>query len=128
VARRTKQIRNEFMHLTARIEFAPSDGAQNLRHTFATVLQDANVDPPHPERADGARASVSTVPSWASHDCRLHPHAARTKRQQLERAWEGHRVVQVAEAWLQRQEATPVQSICTGCRWGAAWCPAKPVW
>jgi integrase len=44
-ALRDEWIRIEFMRLTKRIGLAEVTAPKTLRHTFATILQDANVDP-----------------------------------------------------------------------------------
>jgi hypothetical protein len=100
---RTDVIRNEFIDLTGHIGLAHITAPKTLRHTFATILQDANVDPlirnelmgHAPGLASGAGAGLGMTAVYTH----TRPE---TKRRQLENALANRPAVAAAQAWLQR--------------------------
>jgi hypothetical protein len=69
-------IRNEFIDLTSRIALGHVTAPKTLRHTFATILQDANVDPLIRNELMGHVPSTSPG-TWggARNDCCIHAHS-----------------------------------------------------
>ena len=103
-ALRNDWIRIEFMRLTAAIGIKNITAPKTLRHTFATTLQDANVDPLIRNELMGhAPASVSSLGGNARSlgTTTIYTHTRpETKRAQLESALVGRSAEQLAHRWL----------------------------
>jgi site-specific recombinase XerD len=97
------------MELTTTIGNPDITAPKTLRHTFATILQDANVDPLIRNELMGhaPMASIGGVIGlgMTAHYTHSRPE---TKRQQLERAMLGHPAIKCAEEWLARKAATHI--------------------
>ena len=99
-------IRNEFIDLTTRIGLPNLTAPKTLRHTFATILQDANVDPLIRNELMGHAPAVSPGPGAGLGMTAVYTHTRpETKRRQLEAALSNRRAVIFAKAWLQAKEA-----------------------
>jgi integrase len=71
-------IRLEFMHVTKMIDLPEITAPKTLRHCFATLLQDANVDPLIRNEVMGhSPASTFGGPHSLGDDWRLHSYSAR---------------------------------------------------
>ncbi len=102
----TETIRKEFGRIMASIGRGDVTAPKTLRHTFATLLQDANVDPlirnelmghvPGKSRSPGGGLAMTAVYTHTRPD---------TKRRQLEDALRQRSALQVAAERLQRQNA-----------------------
>jgi integrase len=97
-------VRTEFMRVTRAIGLAEVTAPKTFRHTFATTLQDANVDPlvrnelmgHSPATTFGSASSLGTTG--------LYTHTRpETKRRQLESAWRDRPARQCAVDWLARK-------------------------
>jgi integrase len=98
---RTDVIRNEFIDLTGRIGLAHVTAPKTLRHTFATILQDANVDPLIRNELMGHVPAISPAPGAGLGMTAVYTHTRpETKRRQLENALANRPAVVCAEAWL----------------------------
>jgi integrase len=96
-------IRKEFLSVTARAGFPEITTPKTLRHTFATILQDANVDPLIRNELMG-HAPMSTVMQRGLGMTAIYTHTRpETKRRQLEVALSTLPVQNLAEAWCGRQ-------------------------
>ncbi len=84
---RSDVIRNEFIDLTGRIGLAHVTAPKTLRHTFATILQDANVDPLIRNELMGHVPAISPAPGAGLGMTAVYTHTRpETKRRQLENA------------------------------------------
>ena len=100
-ALKTDMVRTEFMGLTAKMGNREITAPKTLRHTFATTLQDANVDPlirnelmghsPAGIMGYGAGLGMTSVYTHTRPE---------TKRQQLEQALTKRPAILCAEQWL----------------------------
>jgi integrase len=103
------RVRQEFIRLTRRSGLEEITTPKTLRHTFATILQDANVDPLVRNELMGH------VPMSLGHGISLgmtaiYTHTRpETKWRQLQLAVESLPIIAVAERWLDRiADAAPV--------------------
>ena len=109
-ALRTDWIRKEFMQITTAINRPDITAPKTLRHTFATILQDANVDPLIRNELMGhAPASVGNLTSHRNGSSpglgmtAIYTHSRpETKRRQLELALEEHHCEMLIAEWLER--------------------------
>jgi integrase len=98
-------VRNEFMRLTAKIGLPEITAPKTLRHTFATVLQDANVDPLIRNELMGHAPSIASRPGVGLGMTAVYTHTRpETKRRQLEDALANRPAVVYAMSWLQTRE------------------------
>ena len=99
----TGTIHIEFGRVTARIGLADVTAPKTLRHTFATILQDANVDPLIRNELMGHVPAKSRLPGGGLAMTAVYTHTRpETKRRQLEDAL-SQRPLQVAGEWLQQR-------------------------
>jgi integrase len=94
-------VRTEFIRLTEAIGLPHVTAPKTFRHTFATILQDANVDPlirnelmghvPSASPALGAGLGMTTAYTHTQPE---------TKRRELERAFAERPALQCAREWL----------------------------
>ena len=97
-------IRNEFMDLTTRIELPHVTAPKTFRHTFATILQDANVDPLIRNELMGHAPAISPGPGAGLGMTAVYTHTRpETKRRQLEGALANRPAVVYAMSWLQER-------------------------
>lgn len=97
-------IRKEFMRLTRAIGLPEVTAPKTLRHTFATCLQDANVDPLI--RSELMGHSTASLGSGALGMTAIYTHTRpETKRRQLELAWQYRPAIDVARERLATYEA-----------------------
>jgi integrase len=110
-ALRNDWIRIEFMRLTAAIGISDITAPKTFRHTFATTLQDANVDPLIRNELMGhAPTSVSSVSGLLRSlgTTAIYTHTRpETKRSQLDSALVGRPVEQFARSWLSFRPSPP---------------------
>ena len=97
------RLRKEFMRLTRTIGLPHQTAPKLFRHSFATSLQDANVDPlircelmGHSTGANSLRGSGLGMTANYTHT------RPETKRKQMEAAFEGRTIVELAGAWVSR--------------------------
>jgi len=96
-------VRNEFMRITAKIELPHVKAPKTLRHTFATILQDANVDPLIRNELMGhVPAGSSTLGSGLAMTAVYTHTRPETKRHQLERALNSRPAIQDVLEWVRR--------------------------
>lgn len=93
-------VRTEFMRLTGAIELPHVTAPKTLRHTFATILQDANVDPLIRNELMGHVPATSTGAGLGMTAVYTHTQPE-TKRRELERAFAGRPALQYARERLQ---------------------------
>ena len=100
-ALREDWIRIEFMRLTKHIGIPEVTAPKTLRHTFATTLQDANVDPLIRNELMGHSIGGTSLSGNGLGMTAIYTHTRpETKRKQLEVAIHHRPAVQAAEAWL----------------------------
>jgi integrase len=96
-------LRTEFIRLTKGAGLAEITAPKTLRHTFATILQDANVDPLIRNELMG-HAPMAVNGQHGLGMTTIYTHTRpETKRRQLQLALEPLPAVRLAAAWLQRQ-------------------------
>jgi len=96
-------IRNEFMQVTSRIGLAHITAPKTLRHTFATILQDANVDPLIRNELMGHVPAAASSAGAGLAMTAVYTHTRpETKRQQLEQALANRPALEAAKRWLAR--------------------------
>jgi hypothetical protein len=101
------RIRTTFIHLTARIGLPEATAPKLLRHTFATCLQDANVDPLIRNQLMGHRPADGSKPGGGLGMTAVYTHSRpETIRQQLGMATAKRGIVSVAREWIQSRTAT----------------------
>ncbi|MGO8745413.1 MAG: tyrosine-type recombinase/integrase [Thermoguttaceae bacterium] len=102
---RADVIRNEFMDLTGRMEMAFVTAPKTLRHTFATVLQDANVDPLIRNELMGHVPAISPSSGAGLGMTAVYTHTQpETKRRQLDQAFRQRPAIELASKWLDRRK------------------------
>ncbi len=102
---RTDVIRNEFIDLTSRIGLDHVTAPKTLRHTFATILQDANVDPLIRNELMGHTPAISPGPGAGLGMTAVYTHTRpETKRRQLEDAMANRPAAVCAMSWLQQRK------------------------
>lgn len=99
---RTDVIRNEFIGLTHAIGLDHVTAPKTLRHTFATILQDANVDPLIRNELMGHMPATPTGPSLGMTAVYTHTRPE-TKRRQLEEAFKDRPAADQARKWLEER-------------------------
>jgi integrase len=100
---RTDCVRTEFIRIMRGIEHAELTAPKILRHTFATILQDANVDPLVRNQLMG-HAPMSTTVGGGLGMTAVYTHTRpETKRRQLEAAVSGRPALEIARQWLDRR-------------------------
>ncbi len=101
------RIRTTFIHLTARIGLPEATAPKLLRHTFATCLQDANVDPLIRNQLMGHRPADGSKSGGGLGMTAVYTHSRpETIRQQLGMATAKRGIVSVAREWIQSRTAT----------------------
>ncbi len=98
---KTDRIRTEFMRLTKRVGLPDVTAPKTLRHMFATLLQDANVDPLIRNQLMGHAASGTGTAGGGLGMTGVYTHTRpETLRRQLEDALRNRPAVRVARRWL----------------------------
>ena len=105
---RTDWIRTEFMRVTRAIDCGEITAPKTLRHTFATILQDANVDPLVRNELMGHAPSAAGNLSGSGHGSTqglgmtaIYTHTRpETKRRQLEAAFADRPYEQLVAVWI----------------------------
>ena len=101
-------IRKEFMRLTEAIGSAEVTAPKTLRHSFATSLQDANVDPLIRNELMGhAPGCVSGLGRGLGMTAIYTHTRPETRRRQLEDALRARHAAAIARAWLVRWRSQP---------------------
>ena len=94
-------VRREFIHVMVGIGMGEITAPKTLRHTFATILQDANVDPLIRNELMGHVPAGLSTPGGGLAMTAVYTHTRpETKRRQLENAFANRVAVQYAEEWL----------------------------
>jgi len=97
-------IRKEFMQITCQMGMPEITAPKTLRHTFATSLQDANVDPLIRNELMGHSPASLGIAGNSLGMTAVYTHTRpETKRRQLEDALRRRPCVVVARDWLKRQ-------------------------
>ncbi len=97
------QIRKDFMRLTKSIDLAEVTAPKTLRHTFATCLQDANVDPLIRNELMGHSSGRGNKSGGGLGMTSTYTHTRpETKQRQLEAALASRPALFFAEHWLKR--------------------------
>ncbi|MFC1596715.1 hypothetical protein ACFL5Q_02100, partial [Planctomycetota bacterium] len=97
----TRTIYHEFGRITASIGLAHVTAPKTFRHAFATILQDANVDPLIRNELMGHVPAKSRAPGGGLAMTAVYTHTRpETKRRKLEQALMVRPVVQCARRWL----------------------------
>lgn len=93
-------VRIEFMRVTKAIGLPYVTAPKTFRHTFATILQDANVDPLIRNELMGhaPMSNFSSAPGLGTTSIYTHTRPE-TKRQQLENALQGRPALECAYGW-----------------------------
>ena len=100
-------VRHEFIRLTVKIGLSEITAPKTLRHTFATILQDANVDPLIRNELMGHAPVNAPGPGAGLGMTAVYTHTRpETKRRQLEDALAGHPAMTYTLNWLQKKEET----------------------
>ena len=95
-------VRREFLAITDAIGMGEITAPKTLRHTFATTLQDANVDPLIRNELMGHVPAGVSLPGAGLAMTAVYTHTRpETKRRQLLEALSGHALVRYAEGWLE---------------------------
>jgi integrase len=101
-ALKTDMVRTEFMGLTAKMGHPEITAPKTFRHTFATILQDANVDPLIRNELMGHVPAGVAMPGAGLAMTAVYTHTRpETKRQQLENALANRIAVEYAKKWLE---------------------------
>jgi integrase len=105
-ALRTDWIRIEFMRLTKTIGQPEITAPKTFRHTFATLLQDANVDPLIRSELMGHSTTTSSNHSQRNlGTTAVYTHTRpETKRRQLEDALDNPTISNVVASWIQEAQ------------------------
>ncbi len=97
-------VRREFINVTERIGMGQITAPKTLRHTFATILQDANVDPLIRNELMGHVPAGLPVPGAGLAMTAVYTHTRpETKRRQLEDAIANRASAKCALQWLARE-------------------------
>jgi len=97
-------VRREFIDVMERIGMGPITAPKTLRHTFATILQDANVDPLIRNELMGHVPAGLSVPGAGLAMTAVYTHTRpETKRRQLEDAIGTRAPVKCAQQGLERK-------------------------
>jgi len=101
-------VRTEFMRVTARMGLPKITAPKTLRHTFATMLQDANVDPlVRNELMGHAPASFGHHGAGLGMTAHYTHTRPETKRRQFEQAVGIRPALEVARRWLAARTSRP---------------------
>jgi integrase len=101
-------IRKEFLRVTKDIGMGEITAPKTLRHKFATILQDANVDPLIRNELMGHVPAGLSAPGASLAMTAVYTHTRpQTKRRQLENAFANRKVIQYAEHWLLARLQSP---------------------
>ena len=101
------RIRIEFMRLTQTIGLPHVTAPKTFRHTFATSLQDANVDPLVRNELMGHAPAASPMLGSGLGMTSVYTHTQpETKRRQLKAALEVRPAAEVAHEWLDARRAS----------------------
>lgn len=94
-------VRREFLAITAAIGMGEITAPKTLRHTFATTLQNANVDPLIRNELMGHVPAGVALPGAGLAMTAVYTHTRpETKRRQLQEAFSVRAAIQYAEEWL----------------------------
>lgn len=99
---RAEEIRKSFMRVMHRIHYLEATCPKSWRHTFATLLQDANVDPLIRQLTLGHKPSNDTRGALGMTACYSHSRQE-TRKREIERAlrlWP--RSLEIARRWARR--------------------------
>lgn len=100
-ALKTDWIRKDFMRLTSTIGLPEVTAPKTLRHTFATCLQDANVDPLIRNELMGHAPAGNSQPGYGLGMTAVYTHTRpETKRRQLTLGFAERPAVLIAQNWL----------------------------
>jgi integrase len=100
-------VRREFLAGTEVIGMGEVTAPKTLRHTFATILQDANVDPLIRNELMGHVPAGISQPGAGLAMTAVYTHTRpETKRRQLEEAFSVRAAIQYAEEWLSSKLVT----------------------
>jgi integrase len=106
-ALKTDMVRTEFMGLTGKIGHPEITAPKTFRHTFATILQDANVDPLIRNELMGHVPAGVAMPGVGLAMTAVYTHTRpETKRQQLENALANRVAVEYAKKWFEARRPT----------------------
>jgi integrase len=101
-------VRREFINVMTGIGMGEITAPKTLRHTFATILQDANVDPLIRNELMGHMPAGLSAPGGGLAMTAVYTHTRpETKRRQLDDAFAGRAVIQYAEQWLNIRCSAP---------------------
>jgi integrase len=104
-ALKTDMVRTEFMGLTAKMGHPEITAPKTLRHSFATILQDANVDPLIRNELMGHVPAGVAMPGAGLAMTAVYTHTRpETKRQQLEDALANRVAAEYAKKWLEARD------------------------
>jgi integrase len=99
-------IRKEFMRVTSQIGMPEITAPKTLRHTFATCLQDANVDPLIRNELMGHAPGYAAFGGPGLGMTAVYTHTRpETKRRQLERALEMRPADSLVAVWHESRQA-----------------------
>jgi integrase len=114
-AMETDMVRREFLAVTEVIGMGEVTAPKTLRHTFATTLQDANVDPLIRNELMGHVPAGISQPGASLAMTAVYTHTRPgTKRRQLMEALTARSAVKYAEQWLQSRSTAMISCIATG--------------
>jgi len=94
-------IRRSFIHLMRLIGFPESTCAKSWRHTFATLLQDSNVDPLIRQQVMGHSPSVKGSLGMTVKYTHTRPETLRRQIEEAMRAWP--KSLEMAKQWAERK-------------------------
>ena len=94
-------IRKEFMRVTSQVGMPEVTAPKTLRHSFATCLQDANVDPLIRNELMGHAPGSAAIGQTGLGMTAVYTHTRpETKRKQLEDALSGRPSASLLRVWL----------------------------
>lgn len=95
-------ISREYLKITRKMEFSEKTSPKSIRHTFATTLQDANIDPLIRNELMGHSPSDGRQRGGLGMTARYTHTRPETKRRQLEQALAQRPGVRLAKIWCDR--------------------------
>jgi integrase len=102
------RIRNAFIRRMKQIGLPDTTAPKLLRHTFATCLQDANVDPLIRNELMGHRPAQEAKAGGGLGMTAVYTHSRpETVRQQLQQAMERREIVNLAREWVAARQPKP---------------------
>lgn len=108
-------VRRKFMRVTSGIGMDEFTAPKTLRHAFATILQDANVDPLIRNELMGHVPAGLSAPGGGLAMTAVYTHTRpETKRRQLENAFSTRAVTQLAEKWLEHRATATISPTVAG--------------